>query len=445
MRSRLRSGPRGRILALTPASVGEKTRVIGREEDRLSRRKRSVFVVLGTLVAVLAFTATGCGGGDDGDTLKIVSDLPLQGASRVQTEQMVAAIEFVLEQADSKAGDYTIEYESFDDSTAAKLAWDEAKCAENARTYADDSSIVGVIGTFNSGCAAIIIPILNEAPLAMVSPANTYQGLTLGGPGTEAGEPDKYYPSGERHYSRVVAHDGFQGKVGAAFMKDDLGVTKVFILDDKELYGKGVADSFDSAAQEIGLEVVGHEGWDKDAPNYTALMTKIKATGADGIYLGGIVDNNGGQLMKDKVTIVGDNEAVKVIAADGFVTSSFFDEAGAENVNGSYGTAPTQPAEQLTGAGAEFITAFQESIGADTFIEPYTIYAAAAAQVMLDMIARSDGTREDIIAKMFETNLTDSVVGTFSFDPNGDPAAGTESIYLAEAGEYVWQQAKAAE
>jgi branched-chain amino acid transport system substrate-binding protein len=407
--------------------------------------KKSVLAVLSVLVAALAFVAAGCGGGDGGSTLKIVSDLPLQGASRVQTEQMVAAIEFVLEQNENKAGDYTIEYESFDDSTAAKLAWDEAKCAENARTYADDSSIVGVIGTFNSGCAAIIMPILNEAPLAMVSPANTYQGLTVSGPGTESGEPDKYFPSGERHYARVVAHDLFQGKVGAAFMKDDLGVTKVFILDDKELYGKGVADAFEGAAKEIGLEVVGHEGWDKDAPNYTALMTKIKATGADGIYLGGIVDNNGGQLMKDKVSIVGDNEAVKVIAADGFVTSSFFDEAGADNVNGSYGTAPTQPAEKLTGAGAEFIAAFQEKIGADVFIEPYTIYAAAAAQVMVDTIARSDGSREDIIAKLFETNLSDSVVGTFTFDENGDPAAGTESIYLAEAGEYVWQQAKAAE
>jgi branched-chain amino acid transport system substrate-binding protein len=397
------------------------------------------------LVAVLAFTAAGCGGGDDGDTLKIVSDLPLQGASRVQTEQMVEAINLVLEQADNTAGDYTIEYESFDDSTAAKLAWDEAKCAENARTYVDDDSIVGVIGTFNSGCAAIEIPILNEAPLAMVSPANTYQGLTVSGPGTEQGEPDKYYPSGQRNYYRVIAHDINQGKVGASFMKDDLGVTKVFILDDKELYGKGVADAFENAANEIGLEVVGHEGWDKDAPNYTALMTKIKATGADGIYLGGIVDNNGGQLMKDKVSIVGDNEAVKVISSDGFITSAFFEEAGAENVNGSYGTAPTIPAEQLTGAGAEFIAALQERIGADTFVEPYTIYAAAAAQVMLDAISRSDGSREDVIAKLAETNLSDSVVGQFSFNEDGDPASGTESIYLAEGGEYVWQQAKEAE
>lgn len=419
--------------------------VIGREEDSLSARKRSVFVVLGLLVALLAVVAAGCGGGGGGKTLKIVSDLPLQGSDRVQTEQMNRAIEFVLEQADYKAGDYTIEFEKFDDSTAAAGKWDEAKCAENARTYVDDESIVGVIGTYNSGCAAIIIPILNEAPLAMVSPANTYQGLTVAGPGTEEGEPDKYYPTGTRNYARVVAHDLFQGKVGAAFMKNDLGVTKVFILDDKELYGKGVADAFQGAAEEIGLEVVGHEGWDKDAPNYTALMTKIKASGADGIYIGGISTNNGGQLVKDKVAIVGDNEKVKLLVSDGFVLSSLFDEAGADNLAGAYGTAPTQPPDKLTGSGAQFIKDFQAREGEGVAIEVYTIYAAAAAQVLLDAIARSDGTREDIVAKLFETNLSDSVLGPFSFDENGDPAAGTESIYKAENGAWVWQQAKAAE
>jgi branched-chain amino acid transport system substrate-binding protein len=415
------------------------------EEDSLSVRKRSVFVVLVTLVAVLAFTAAGCGGGGGGETLKIVSDLPLQGSDRVQTEQMNRAIEFVLDQADSKAGDYTIEFEAFDDTTAAAGKWDEAKCAENARTYVDDENIVGVIGTYNSGCAAIIIPILNETPLAMVSPANTYPGLTVSGPGTEEGEPDKYYPSGERNYTRVVAHDLFQAKVDAAFMKDELGVTKVFILDDKELYGKGVADAFEGSAKEAGLQVVGHEGWDKDAPNYTALMTKIKATGADSIFIGGVSTNNGGQLVKDKVAVVGDNDAVKLVVSDGFVLSSLFDEAGADNVNGAYGSAPTQPPDKLTGAGAEFITDFQASEGEGTNIEVYTIYAAAAAQVLLDAIGRSDGSRADIVAKVFETNLTDSVLGSLSFDENGDPAAGTESIYLAENGKWVWQVSKAAE
>ena len=425
-------------------------------------KKRGWLALLALLIAALALVAAGCGGDDDdeeagdtaaatdgeaaaeGQTVKIVSDLPLQGSDRVQTEQMVRAIEFVIEQANNKAGPHTIEFESFDDATAAKGAWDEAKCAENARTYADDDSIVAVIGTYNSGCAAIINPILNEVPIAMISPANTYTGLTKTGPGTEEGEPDKYFPTGERNYVRVVASDDNQGKVGAAYMSDELGVTKVYILDDKELYGKGVADSFEAAAREAGIEVVGHEGWDKDAQNYRALMTKIQASGADGIYIGGISTNNGGQLMKDKVSGVGDNEQVKVVVSDGFVLSSLFEEAGPENIEGAYGTAPTFPPDQLEGAGKEFFDQFSEAEGGKA-LEVYTVYAAAAAQVTIDAISRSDGSREDVIAKLFETDIPDSVVGPMSFNEEGDPVEATETIYQAKDGEWTFLETRAIE
>lgn len=405
------------------------------------RRKRTGLVALGSLVAAFSLVAAGCGGGDS-NTLKIVSDFPLQGSNLVQTGQMVDAIEYVLEQADNKAGDYTIEYESFDDAIASTGNWDEALCATNARTYADDESIVGVIGTYNSGCAAVIIPILNEAGVAMISPANTYPGLTVSGPGTEEGEPDKYYPSGSRNYTRVVAHDLFQGGADAKYMKEELGVTKVFILDDKELYGKGVADAFEGAAETVGLEVAGHEGWDKDAPNYTSLMTKIKATGADGIFIGGVSPNNGGQLIKDKVAVLGDNETVKLMVSDGFVLDSLFADAGADNANGAYGSAPTLPASEVSGSGAEFRDGFQDSIGADENIQVYTLYAATAAQMLLEAIANSDGTRADIISKLFAANLTDTATGPMSFDENGDPAAGTEQLFLADGaqGTWVWQQ-----
>jgi branched-chain amino acid transport system substrate-binding protein len=413
--------------------------------------RRSLWI-LASLLAVLVFAAAACGGDDGGDaggggdteggdgggqTIKIVSDLPLQGSDRVQAAQMNEAIRFVLEQAGNKAGPHTIEFEAFDDSTAAAGKWDEAKCAENARTYADTENLVGVIGTYNSGCAAIIIPILNEVPLAMISPANTAVGLTHVGPGSESGEPEKYYPSGQRNYTRVVASDDNQGKVAAKYMKEELGVTKVFILDDRETYGKGVADAFESFAAENDLEVVGHEGWNAQDPNYRALMTKIKATGADGVYIGGVSTNNGGQLVKDKVDILGDNEQVRLLVSDGFVLGTLFEES-ANTVDGAFGTAPTQPPENLSGEGAQFVEDLAAKLGVDT-LEVYTTYAAAAAQALVDAIGRSDGSREDVIAKLFETEV-DTVVGTMTFDENGNPAEKVESIYKAENGQWTWQE-----
>jgi branched-chain amino acid transport system substrate-binding protein len=413
-------------------------------------RRRTLLSVLVLVLGALALMAAGCGGSDNeaggtgggetggggGKTAKIVSDLPLQGSSAGQTETMVNAIKLYLEQIGNKAGDYTITYESHDDSTAAKGAWDEATCAANARQYVEDESILGVVGTFNSGCAKIEVPIANEGSLAMVSPANTATGLTHEGPGAEPGEPDKYYPSGTRNYARVVASDDFQGMVDANYMKDSLGVTNVYILDDKDAYGKGVADAFEQAAGDIGLKVAGHTGWDANAQNYKALMTQVKATGADGIYIGGIACFNGGQVIKDKVSVVGDNDAVKLLVSDGFVLDSLFDEAGADNLAGTYGSAPVLNPDDITGAGKEFIDAYQAKYGAP---EVYTAYAAAAAQALVDAIGRSDGSREDVVAKLFETDISDGIVGAMSFDENGDPEHGLISIFQAQASGPPWK------
>ena len=408
-------------------------------------RRRTLLSVLVSVLSTLALLAAGCGGDDNGtsggtagggEAVKIVSDLPLQGSSAGQTETMVNAIKLYLEQIGGKAGDFTVSYESFDDSTAAKGAWDEATCAANARKYVEDEAILGVIGTFNSGCAKIEVPIANEASLAMISPANTATGLTHEGPGAEPGEPDKYYPTGTRNYTRVVASDDFQGQIDASYMKDSLGVTSVYILDDKDAYGKGVADAFEQAANDIGLKVAGHTGWDANAQNYKALMTQIKATGADGMFIGGISCFNGGQVIKDKVSVVGDNDAVKLLVSDGFVLDSLFDEAGADNLAGTYGSAPVLNPEDLTGAGKTFLDAYQAKYGSP---EVYTAYAAAAAQALVDAISRSDGSREDVVAKLFETDIADGIVGPMAFNENGDPKGGLISIFQAEASGPPWK------
>ena len=212
-------------------------------------------------------------------------------------------------------------YQSCDDATAQAGKWDSGKCSANANAYAQNSSVVGVIGTFNSGCAEIIIPVLNRAPngpIAMVSPANTYVGLTHTGPGTAAGEPGKYYPTGKRNYARVVAADDYQGAADALLAKS-LGVKKVFILNDKEAYGLGVATNFKNAAIKLGIKVVGFTAWDGKATSYEALAVKIKSSGAQGVFLGGLICENGGKLIKD---IAAGAPGVKIMAPDGFTPVS---------------------------------------------------------------------------------------------------------------------------
>ncbi len=205
-----------------------------------------------TACAALALGVAACGGDDNNDkgsssgggggagTVDLYSSLPLQGASKDQTNAMVKGIRLALDEAGNKAGDTTIKYTSLDDSTAQAGNWDPGQVAQNARKVAQDSKAVGYIGEFNSGASAISIPILNQAGIPQVSPANTYVGLTTNEPGSEKGEPDKYYPTGKRTYLRIVPRDTIQAKALLTLMKQD-GCTKVAMANDKETYGAGLA------------------------------------------------------------------------------------------------------------------------------------------------------------------------------------------------------------
>ncbi|HEX5800247.1 MAG TPA: branched-chain amino acid ABC transporter substrate-binding protein, partial [Gaiellaceae bacterium] len=357
--------------------------------------------MLALLVAALALLASGCGGDDDdsaggGDTTEasgggggsiealpsssctaleyegegdpdvlIASDFPLQGSSRTQTIQIIEAIRYLLEEADWKAGDHNVAFQSCDDATAQAAQWDSGKCSTNAQAYAANESVIGVIGTFNSGCAAIEIPVLNQAPgggVAMISPANTYVCLTEGGPGCDDTEPDKYYPTGSRNYARVVAHDAYQGAAMAEFAQSQ-GVTSVYILNDKEAYGLGVATNFRNAAESVGIEIAGFEAWDPKASSYEALFRKIGGTDADAVFLGGLIDENGAQVIKDKVAVLGPNDGdVKLLAPDGFTAQQTIDESG-EAAADMFMSVAGVPIDQFEGQGAEFAEAFAPRIG----------------------------------------------------------------------------------
>jgi branched-chain amino acid transport system substrate-binding protein len=366
-------------------------------------------------------------------SLLIASDLPLLGAARAQTEQMTKAIAFVFNQAGWKAGKYTIAYQSCNDATAQAGAWDSGTCSTNANSYSQDSSVIGVIGTFNSGCAEIEIPIENRAangPLAMVSPANTYVGLTHVGPGTQAGEPGKYYPTGKRNYARVVAADDYQGAADAT-LAQQLGVKKLFILNDKQAYGQGVASDLQNAAKKLGITVVQNTAWDAKATSYSALALQIKASGAQAVFLGGLICENGGELIKD---IRAGAPNVTILAPDGFTPISSDVSESSGQANGMYVSVAGLPVSKLPAAGQSFAKAFQKTVGG-ALVQPYSVYAAQAADVILQAVANSDGTRAGVASELFKVNIPNGILGPIAFNKNGDVSSDPVTIYKVVNGQ----------
>ena len=405
-------------------------------------RRVTTLVMAGLLAALVMVGCGGASGGGDsggggGGSIKIVSDLPLQGANRAQTTTMVNAIELAIEERDGEVAGLKVDYESLDDATAQAGQWDPAKCAENAQKAAQDEAVVGWIGPFNSGCAATQIPTLNEAGLAMVSPANTYIGLTK--PGGEPDEPDKYYPTGERNYARVIVADDKQGIAGVALMEEE-GVESLYILDDKETYGKGLADQVEKAAEEQGIEVVGREGIDGSASNYRSLMSKVAQAEPDAVYFGGIIENNAAQIIKDKVGAGMPNDEVLFVGPDGIFVDELLGQAG-DAANGIYVTFGGLPESELSAEGQEFVETYEGKYDDD--IQPYTAYAYEAANVMLDAIERAADEaggvpeRQAVIDEVFATEDFEGVLGTWSFDEEGDTSLTELSVQTVDGGEFT--------
>ncbi len=382
-----------------------------------------------------------------GGTLKIVSSLPMTGASLTQTDTIVKSIQLKLKQISNQVcgGKYKIVFEALDDASAALGKWDPAVETENANKSTADKSVVAYIGTFNSGAAKLSIPILGAANLVMVSPANTYPGLTKPGKGDpKVGEPDVYYPSKVRNYARVVAADDIQGAVAANWAKS-LGVKSVYILDDAELYGKGVADVFHKSADALGLKVIAQESIDPKAADYKAEMEKIATSNGgnppDAIYVGMIVDNNAAQLLKDKVAVMGDNTKVKFIGPDGINTQSFIDGAGKDVAEGAYATTGGVPNDQLPPSGQQYLKDYAAEYGPTN--EPYAVYGYEAASVVIKAIedvcaAGKDPTdRATVRDAVFAIKNFPGVLGTWSFDANGDTTLTDMTGYVVKDGKYA--------
>jgi branched-chain amino acid transport system substrate-binding protein len=401
----------------------------------------------GCLIGALALGVGACGGDDDngggggggesagGKTLTVYSSLPLQGAQRTQTTAVVNGIKLALEQAGGKAGDFTIKYKSLDDSTAQAGAWTPEQTQSNARKAAQDDSTALYIGEFNSGASAVSIPILNEAGVPQISPANTAVGLTSDAPGASPGEPDKYYPAGTRTYTRIVPKDTIQGAALVGVMKQD-GCTKVFMTNDKEVYGAGLAKNVELAAKDQGLSIIANEPIDKNAPNYRSLAAKAKGQGADCFIYSGITANNGVQLFKDFAAALPN---AKLYGPDGVAEEGFFSpkEGGipADVASRVKVTVATLPPDEYPPDGQEFFKQYAQKYG-DQHPSPYAIYGYEAMRLGLDAIQRSKtGNKEDIVKALFDTKDRQSVLGTYSIDENGDTTLTDYGVYSISGGE----------
>ena len=364
--------------------------------------------------------------------VKIAIELPQQGSEKAASDPIINGIKLAVKLAGGGAGGYGIDIPQsaiYDD--ALNGAHDAQTGANNMSKIVADADVIAVIGPLNSSVAKAQIPISNDGGLLQCSPANTNQDLTQG-------DPAKQLRTKPNNYIRVVTTDNVQGPAGAQYIYKVLGKKSVYVIDDTETFGKGVADAFAAEFTKEGGTVVKHDAAPKTTQDYVSIMTAAKALNPEAIYFGGVTATGGARILLAAAQAgLGD---VPYVGPDGIndgsgETKDSFLNLAASAAKNSYST--------LAGIG-DFPgrAQFEVDYKAEYSISP-TGYAGtgfACAQVVLDALKRAGAKAADKSALREAVRVagTDTaakyttIVGDITFDANGDTSQKIVSIYSVD-------------
>jgi branched-chain amino acid transport system substrate-binding protein len=363
----------------------------------------------------------------------IVSDFPLRFFRFPdKTLKFQAALRYELKLRHFTAGKYAVGYQACDDSSPQAGSGALAKCASNAKAYAQDPSVIGVVGAWSSPCAGVELPILNQAPkgpLVLISPSNTGVGLTHVGGGTAPDEPGRYYPTGKRSFARIISADDAQA-VAEAVLAKQIGAKSVFVLSDGSSYGLDVAVAFRRTLNKIGLELAGTASWSPDQASFDTLAAEVAKSVPDAVFLGGFECPNCADLIKALRASLGPKPAI--IAPDGFSAVDIATALGAA-ADGMYAGVPGLPVAKLPPAGRKI----EQLFGPPRLGSGGPSYLAQATAVLLDAIAASNGTRASVTSHLLAERIRHGIIDSFRFDKNGDPTFNPVMIFRVASGGHV--------
>jgi DNA-binding SARP family transcriptional activator/ABC-type branched-subunit amino acid transport system substrate-binding protein len=361
----------------------------------------------------------------------VASDMPLQGPSAAKT--FAAAVRFVLRSHGFRAGQFTVGYQSCDDSTARSQGSDFFKCATNARDFGADAKLVAVIGPYDSPCTQIEIPVTNRAsagPVALVSPSTTSTAFTRTDRGAAA-RPQIYYPTGVRNFMRLASPDDLQGAAQAVLAKQ-LQVTRIAVLTDGEPYGDALVRGFRAAARRLGVKVVAAGNWQPGALDDSDLVARVARAHANGVLLAGYSGGAEGLIRALRARFGG---GLPLIAGDGFLAIPDTLKMAGTAAKGMYLSDSLATTENLTPAGKRLVSAFEQTQpGARVPTGTYLPEELEAAQIVIDAIAHSNGSRASVLQQLRLSKLRTGLFGGFHFDRNGDITPGPFTIFRITGG-----------
>ncbi len=388
--------------------------------------------------------------------LQIGVSLPLSGQAAADGQPTLKGAQLAVDQANKAGGigGYTLKVVPLDHAVNGK--YNEQQAAADMNTFIANPKIIAVVGPYNSAVAKVQIPLGNSAGLLSCSPANTNETLTKP---PEALAFRKTNPT-KINYIRVAATDDIQGPAMAVYDYEKLGLKKLLIVDDVTTFGKGVADNFQKKYESLGGKVVLRQGADKDTKDFNSIINNAAVTAdpPDGVYYGGVVTSGGGLFLKQ---LRQSGSTIPFTGPDGIVNGAGDAKGSLINIAGTAASANSYGTVAAIGdfAGKKvFDAAFTEHFKADAeFKVPgaYSGPAHACATVVLESLkaALAAGAADDAAiregVRAHATNTAskfETVLGTESFDANGDTLQPYISFYVTDVtakggvGDWIWKE-----
>jgi branched-chain amino acid transport system substrate-binding protein len=359
-------------------------------------------------------------------TITIGVDAPLTGSLSALGQGIKNSVQLAVNTANTthEVPGVTFKTEPLDDQAQPSSG------QQNAAKLVADPNVLGVVGPLNSGVAQSMQKVFDEADLVEVSPANTNPALTQG-PNWASGTKVRPFKS----YFRTATTDAIQGPFAAQYAYSTAGLKKVYLVDDQLTYGVGLVATFKGEFTKLGGTVVGQDHVTDGTKDFSALVAKIKASGATMVYYGGQYPEAG--PLSGQLKAAGDN--IPLMGGDGIYDPAYI-TAGNNKVNGDYATSVGAPVETLDSA-----KTFIADYNAAHFSAPYAAYGGYSydsAWAIIEAIKSAMGssgkapTRQAVETAMSSVNFQ-GVTGTVSFDQYGDATNKQLTVYEVKNGAWV--------
>lgn len=403
-------------------------------------RGRAVLGLLGT-AALLA----GCGSsqrpGDriHGHVLTIYFSGPMTGASSLGATAALNGAKMALNRVRSRIGPYRIRLRTLDDGTPQSSGWDPNQTTLDVRLAAQDPTTIGYLGDFNSGASAVSIPLLNRARIPQVSPGSMSVGLTSTGPGAAPGEPEKYYPTGVRTFTRVVPTDAAQARA-LVDAEQTTGCSSTSVLEDGEVDGEDAALSFLLTARGAGLQVVSVQAFQPQAADYTPLARSLAGSGPDCVLISATDEASAARLTEQVARAL---PKATMFAIGGLADSAYVGALSPPVGDRVIAVSPALPVRAYPPSGRVFLADYARRFGTS---EPWAIFGYEGMSLLLSAITRAtdhgrhSADRSKVRDELFSDRRVQGVLGAFRIDPAGDISLRRFAIYRVRQGALVFSR-----